>query len=283
VALDPSAETLPNHFDLEPGPLGFATGMWAYYRQKFGTKVQHAGTISVNIPSAQAKQKAQIHSAESQGWKFIYSNAHSPTTSTFTSNFQTMCGKDHIQIFFTTTENAQNAATMMANEASVSACKGVINVIPIAYDSAFLPDYQGNPNDLEIYGWNSYSMFFNAEDAAKIPEVATFQQWFRRTNPGQPMNLYAMFAWADGRMLQQAFEHSKNADRAGVMTALRNLKNWSDNGLVSPITPSSKSEGFHCYVLWHLSGGKFSRFDDPAVSASNPGGYRCDGRFLPLS
>jgi hypothetical protein len=30
VALDPAAEPLANHFDLEPGPLGYATGMWKY-------------------------------------------------------------------------------------------------------------------------------------------------------------------------------------------------------------------------------------------------------------
>jgi hypothetical protein len=64
------------------------------------------------------------------------------------------------------------------------------------------------------------------------------------------------------------------------MTALGALKNWSDNGLVSPTTPSSKTTGNHCYLLWQLSGGKFSRIDDPAITSKNPGGYRCDGTFL---
>ena len=45
-----------------------------------GSKVQHAGTISEDIPSAEAKQGAIIHAAESQGFKFVYQTAASPTT-----------------------------------------------------------------------------------------------------------------------------------------------------------------------------------------------------------
>jgi ABC-type branched-subunit amino acid transport system substrate-binding protein len=277
VALDPTAETLSNHFDLEPGALGYATGMFNYYRHKYGSKVTKVGTISENIPSATAKQNAIVHAAESQGWKFVYANAASPTTSNFQSNFQTMCGRDHIQMFFTVTEDAQNAATMIANERSVAACKGVINVIPIAYDSAFIPDYQGNKSDLNgLQGYNEYSLFFNPGEAANIPEVALFQQWFRRVNPGQPANLYAMFAWADGRMLQTAAQHAgKTLNRQSVLAALRKLKNWDDGGLIAPTTPSSKTSGNHCYILWQLQNGSFSRVADPKT------GFRCDGSFLP--
>ena len=42
-----------------------------------------------------------------------------------------------------------------------------------------------------------------------------------------------------------------------------------DNGLVAPMTPSSKAAGVHCYLLWQLQNGKYSRIDDPAT------GYRC--------
>jgi Periplasmic binding protein len=279
VALDPTAETLANHFDLEPGPLGYATGMYKYYKGKYGSKMEHVGTISEDIPSAMQKQAAQVHAAQSQGWKFTYSNAAAPTASNFTSNFQTACGKDHIQVFYTVTEDAQNAATMIQNERSIAACKGVINIIPIAYDSAFIPDFQGNVSALNgIQGWSEYSLFFNSDEAANIPEVKLLQTWFAKTNPGQPLNLYAMFAWADGRMLQQAFENAgPTASRANVLTALRKIKNFSDHGLVAPTDPGSKTVGNHCYILWQLQGGKFSRQSSPTT------GYRCDGEFLPFN
>jgi ABC-type branched-subunit amino acid transport system substrate-binding protein len=278
VALDPTAETLPNHFDLEPGPLGYATGMFKYFKAKYGSKLDNVGTITEDIPSAVEKQNADVHAAESQGWKFTYTNTASPTDSNFTSNFQTACGKDHIQVFFTITEDAQNAATMIQDEHSIAACKGVINIIPIAYDSAFIPDFQGKAAELNgLQGWNEYSLFFNANEAANIPEVKLFQTWFAKTNPGKPLNLYALFAWADGRMFQQAFQNAgPTASRASVLTALAKIKSFSDRGLVAPTDPGSKTTGNHCYVLWQLQGGQFSRMSDPKS------GFRCDGEFLPF-
>jgi Periplasmic binding protein len=277
VALDPTAATLPNHYDLEPGELGYATGMFKYFASKYGSKMQHVGTISEDIPSAMAKQSAMVKAAESQGWKFTYSNAAAPTASNFTSNFQTACGKDHIQVFFTVTEDAQNAATMIQNEHSIAACKGVINIIPIAYDPAFIPDFQGKVSDLNgIQGWSEYSLFFNHDEAANIPEVKLLQTWFAKTNPGQPLNLYAMFAWADARLFQQAYENAgPNATRASVLAALGRIKNFSDHGLIAPTDPGSKTVGNHCYILWQLQGGTFSRMSDPKS------GFRCDGTFLP--
>lgn len=275
VAIDPTLSTLRNHFDFAPGPPGYGTGMFAYYRKKFGTKVQHVGTITENIPSVLAKQRVFVHSAQSQGWKFVYQNAASPTTSNFTSNFQQMCGRDHIQVFFTETENAQNAATMVANERSVAACNGVVNIMGIAYDSAFLPDFQGDPKSVVVYGWNPYALFFNADEAANIPEVALFQKWFRRTNPGQPINLYAMYVWSAGRLLQQAIENAgPTLNRKTVLASLDKIHNYTNNGMLEPATPSSKTVGGHCYLLWELRNGQFSRVDDPAT------GYRCDGKFL---
>jgi ABC-type branched-subunit amino acid transport system substrate-binding protein len=277
VAIDPSLSTLRNHYDFAPGPPGYATGMFAYYHQKFGTKVQHAGTITENIPSVLAKQRAFVNAAESQGWKFVYQNAASPTSSNFTSNFQQACGRDHIQVFFTETVNAQYAATMLANERSVAACKGVINIMGIAYDSALLSYYQGNPKDLEVYGWTPNALFFNADEAKRIPEVALFQQWFHRTNPGQPLNLYALYVWSAGRLIQQAIETAgPTLTRKTVLASLNKVKNYDEHGLLVPSIPSSKTTGDHCYLLFQLRNATFSRVDDPAT------GFRCDGHFEKL-
>jgi hypothetical protein len=124
-------------------------------------------------------------------------------------------------------------------------------------------------------------MFFNKSDAASIPELGLFQQWFARTYPGQPANLYAMFAWASGVMLEQAMENAgPTLNRKTVLAALHKIKNFTANGMIAPETPSSKTEGVHCYVLWQFQNGEFQRQADPPISGST-GGFRCDGRFVP--
>jgi hypothetical protein len=167
---------------------------------------------------------------------------------------------------------------MVQNESAAGCPKSLINIIPVAYDQAF-PQDVGNTSAIEgLLGWNEYSLFFNRDEAQRIPELAQLQTWFSRTYPGKPLNLYALFAWAQGRLFQQAFEHAGTTiNRGTLIAALKKITNFSANGIMSPVNPGSHTTGPVCYILWQFHNGQFQRFDDPAT------GYRCDGRFLPLS
>jgi ABC-type branched-subunit amino acid transport system substrate-binding protein len=275
VQLDARAVAPSSHFDIEPGQLGYATGMFAFYAHLLGSKVKAVGTLYPNIPSAAAKQKAFVKSAEANGWKFVYSQAGDAQQTDWTNDFVTMCQSKHIQVFFTSAENAANAAKMIHNEDQAGCPKSLINIIPIAYDQAFIQDV-GSSDRLEgMLGWNEYSLFFNQDEGQRIPEVQLFQQWFARANGNKPANLYAMFAWAEARLFQQAFENAGSTiNRKTLIASAGKINNYSANGLVGPVNPSSKSEGVHCYILWKLHNNAFERLSDPAT------GYRCDGRFL---
>jgi ABC-type branched-subunit amino acid transport system substrate-binding protein len=276
VGLAPEALTPSNHFDISAGRPGFATGMFRYYKEQYGSKLDHVGTIVENIPSAVANQDNMVHSAEAEGWHFVDSILEQPTNSSFQNDFVKLCQQQHIQVFFELTEPAGNAATMMQNERQAGCPKSLINIVPIAYDQAFISDYAGSKSDLNgIVGWNEYALFFNTDAADETPEVKTFQEWFARTYPGQPINLYAMYAWADDRLFQQAAENAGSTlDRKTLLASLRRIKNFDSGGLIAPVSPSEKS-GPHCYILWKLENGGFERVDDPKT------GYRCDGEFLP--
>ena len=52
-------------------------------------------------------------------------------------------------------------------------------------------DHMGDYPRLLLTRWD--------QGAGRIPELKLFQQWFSRTYPGKPANLYALFAWASGR------------------------------------------------------------------------------------
>lgn len=278
VQLDPRAVEPASHFDVEPGELGYATGMFAFYAKLLGSKVKSVGTLYPNIPSAAAKQKGFVKSAEANGWNFVYSRAGDAQESDWTNDFVTMCQQKKIQIFFTSAENAANSAKMIHDEDQAGCPKTLINIIPIAYDQAFIQDV-GSSSRLEgMLGWNEYSLFFNKDEAAKIPELQLFQTWFTRANGNKPANLYALFAWAEARLFQQAFENAgKVINRKTLIASASNIHQYSDNGTVGPVDPTSKKEGVHCYVLWKLHNNAFERFSDP------PANYRCDGQFLPLN
>ncbi|HEU5033932.1 MAG TPA: ABC transporter substrate-binding protein [Mycobacteriales bacterium] len=278
VQLDPRAGEPASHYDVEPGPLGYTTGPFAYYAKKYPSAVKAVGTLFPNIPSAVQKQHAFVKAANSVGWKFVYSRAADATETDWTSDFVKMCGQQHIKIFFTSAENAQNAAKMIQNESQAGCPKSLINIIPIAYDQAFVADV-GDTSKIEgMMGWNEFSLFFNKDEAQRIPELQQLQTWFQRVNGNKPLNLYALFAWAEGRLFQQAFENAgPTINRKTLLAALAKIHKFDANGIVAPVDPGSKTEGVNCYLLWNFSHGAFHRMDSPAT------GYRCDGKFMPLN
>jgi ABC-type branched-subunit amino acid transport system substrate-binding protein len=274
VALAPQALTPPNHFDLATGEAGYQSGPFHYYAQKYGSKVKHVGTIIENIPSAVAEQNNFEHAAESQGWKFTSSFLEAPTNSNFQNDFVKMCTQQHIQIFFLLTEPANNIATMMHNEQQANCPKSLINIVPVAYDQGFLQDY-GNPlTPLNgLVGFSQYALFYNPGEAANLPALQTFQTWFKRVNGNQPINLYAMYAWVSMEMFQQGVETAgPTINRQTVTTALRKIKNFTGGGIIAPRNPGERA-GVHCYIIWQLENGQFSRVDDPKST------FRCDSTF----
>ncbi|HVT20477.1 MAG TPA: ABC transporter substrate-binding protein [Mycobacteriales bacterium] len=274
VALDPAADTPANHFDVSSKRNGYATGMFRYYKQKYGAKLDRVGTIVENIPSAVAKQRDQVHAAQSQGWHFVDSILEQPTNSTFQGDFVKLCQREHITAFFELTETAANAATMILNERQAGCPKDLLNIIPIAYDQAFIADYPGAKSDLDgIQGYNEYALFFNEDEGENIPEVKTFQEWYQRTYPGVPINLYGMFAWASDRLFQKAAEAvSGPLTRKSLMASLRKIRSFDAGGLIAPTDPVGGAP--HCYILYEIRNGAFERVDSPKS------GFRCDGKFL---
>lgn len=274
VSLDPSAAKPSNHFDVSAKNEGYATGMFRTYKQMYGSKLDHVGTIVEAIPSAEAKQQDQVHSAEVEGWHFTDSILEQPTNSSFQGDFVKLCQREHITAFFELTENAANAATMVQNERQAGCPKDLLNIIPIAYDQAFIADYAGPKSDLNgIQGYAEYALFFNKDEAAQNPEVKLFQDWYERTYPGVPINLYGMFSWADDRLFQQAAEAVNGPlTRKSLMASLRKIHDFGDYGMLAPTDPSSG--GPHCYLLYQIQNGAFERVTPKT-------GFRCDGKFLP--
>jgi hypothetical protein len=163
--------------------------MFAYYAKKLGSKVKHVGTLYPDIPSAAQKQRGFVKAAESEGWEFVYSRASAATDTDWTQDFVRMCNQRGVQVFFTSAENSANAAKMLQNEDQAGCDDSLVNIIPIAYDQAFLEDASGSKRLEGLMGWNEYSLFFNQDEAQQIPELKNLQAWFARVNPGKPLNL----------------------------------------------------------------------------------------------
>jgi hypothetical protein len=102
--------------------------------------------------------------------------------------------------------------------------------------------------------------------------VGLFQQWMKRVHPEAPVDLFAMYGWAAGKLFsEQVKAAGPKLTRSKFLTAIRKVHAWNAGGLVAESDVAGHKPG-HCYVLWSITAGNFRRLDSD--------GYRCDGRFV---
>ena len=270
-ALSPAKKASKTSYAVQPAPMGYPNGMFTYFAKKYGNKVKKVGSLCPNIPSAVESHKMIRNAAESAGWEWIYDETHGATESRFdTYLFQMQ--RQGVEVLFEVCENAANAASMK-KQADSQGWKPVF-VFPIAYASDFI-ERIGSPAAAEgIVGYNLYSLFFNKDEAKTIPELALYQEWMAKANPGAALDLYSMYSWAGAKLFVEALKKAgPKATRASLLAAVKGIGTFDAGGIISPGNPGAKTPS-QCYVLWQIKGGKFIRTDTPA------GKYRCDGKYI---
>ena len=75
---------------------------------------------------------------------------------------------------------------------------------------------------------------FLGEDAGRIPEVKLFNDWMKRTDPNQPVDLFAMYGWLSARLFVDAMAKMAQAGqtptRKGLLDTLSKWGSWDGNG-----------------------------------------------------
>ena len=270
-ALGPRAKQAKNNFNPAPAPMGYQSGMFAYYAKELGSKVKKVGSLCPNIPSAYLSHEAMQNAAQTVGWEWVYDERNGATQTRFDAELLQMQRRG-VEVVFISCQNAANAAEMK-READAQGFKPKW-IVPIAYASDFIERIGSAEAAEGFMGWNLYSLFFNADEAKTIPEVALYQQWMQKTHPGDAYELYSMYAWAAARLFVQSVKAAgPKLTREGLLAALRKTGKYDSNKLHIPGEPALKKPS-NCYVLWEIKGGKYLRKETP------PGTYRCDGTYV---
>lgn len=269
-ALSTRALRLANYFTPSPLPKGYPTGMFTYWKSKFGAKVRKVGSLAPNIPSAIQSWEGIRDAARSVGWEFPYFRKFAPTEQDFTADVQRMQAQG-IEIIYLSTSEVANVAQI--KQAADQQDYHPIFIAPVAYAEDFV-QLVGGPKAAEgIIGSNLYAMFFSAEDARNIPAVGRFQEWMKRVNPNAPINLFAMYSWTAAQLFVEALKAAgPRATRAGLLAELRKVNRYTADGVLALRNPAGRTAS-PCYVLWEFRGGRFLRADTPRAD------YRCDGRY----
>ena len=261
----------PINFSPQPAKARtFRTGGFLYYGKKFPEAVKAVGTIYGDVPASKESALDANAAAESVGWKIVYERGYQPTESDFTADVVRM-RQAGVKAFFTTSADAKTMARILKAMQQQGFKPEFIALGASAYDATF-PTLAGAAAEGVFI--DQQLALYQGEDASAVPEVALMNQWMQKVKPGYKPDLFAAFAWASGRMLEQALKDAgPQLTRQGLLAALKKIDNFDANGLLAPSGPASKRQAT-CDMFMQVKGGKFVRLE-PAGR-----GFLCGGSIF---
>jgi ABC-type branched-subunit amino acid transport system substrate-binding protein len=107
-----------------------------------------------------------------------------------------------------------------------------------------------------------YAMFLG-EDAGAIPEVKVFNEWMKKTDPNQVVDLFSLYGWLSGRLFGDAMnkmaEAGKTPVRTDLIDTLKSWGTWDGYGMVAPVQIGAKRPTDCFFVFTATADGKFQR------------------------
>jgi ABC-type branched-subunit amino acid transport system substrate-binding protein len=105
------------------------------------------------------------------------------------------------------------------------------------------------------YVWTQTAMI---EEAGRVPEMALYQDWLKRTGGDAPTYTGA-WAWAAGVLFTKlAVELGGKLSRASMVQAAARVRNFKGNGIISMTDPGARTSG-PCFTIMQVDSGRFTR------------------------
>jgi ABC-type branched-subunit amino acid transport system substrate-binding protein len=257
---------MPNNFSVTPAEDGGAPiAPFNYYKGKFPEEIKAVGTLYGDVPASKAAHDAYLRVGEQVGWKILYNRGYAATETDFTADVVRM-RQSGVKIVFLAASEPKTLARITKAMKQQSFDVPIITQA-IGYEKQLIT--LGGDSVEGMYTTILYTMF-QGEDSAAMPEVKLMNQWLQKVKPGYSPDVYALLAWASGRLLFTAMQKAgPRATRAQVIDAVRRLGPFDTFGLMAPANPGAKTPAT-CIVVVQLRHGHYERVDTP------PTGFRCD-------
>ncbi|HEY3811152.1 MAG TPA: ABC transporter substrate-binding protein, partial [Acidimicrobiales bacterium] len=249
-----------------PNPPGFTTGPYQFFASNPATRsgTQHLAMLVENTPQTIVTGKWEQDALSSIGYHFVFTDTGlSPTDPNFNGDVQKMKNAGVTGVIFQATGQILGQLANAMNQAGMTLTFG--NYVSTAYDPAFIqtagPGTAGTVLEQQL-------AMYEGQDAAAVPMVATFDQWYSRVNPGQTPDIYAAYGWLAGMLFAEGLNAGGAPTRPALLRGLQQITSFNGAGLAAPSDPVTKTPP-SCWIAIDVSNGKFVR--DPAT----PSGFRC--------
>ena len=131
---------------------------------------------------------------------------------------------------------------------------------PTIYDANYIK--QAGDVSKGVYVFTANELF----DNTSIREMALYRSWLEQVAPGAIPNYYGLYAWSAARLfVQEATALGGDLTRASLVANLKQVKDWTGNGLHAPMAVGAKTTSPCIKIIQYdgsswgsVSGTKFS-------------------------
>jgi ABC-type branched-subunit amino acid transport system substrate-binding protein len=233
-----------------------------YYLKHYKSATQHAAFLYINAGAAAQNASTQIKAMTQRGMKFVYTSGIDVAEFNYGPFVQNMKDKGVQWVQFL---GAYQQAAKLAQAMQAASFKPqVYNLDPTAYAPGFVQQAGSAGNGAFVF-----INFTPFEEASSNKELQLYEQWLQQVAPGATPSFFGLFSWSATRLfVEQATQLGGNLSRATLVSRLKQVDNWTGNGIHSPQHVGTKQVG-DCWRFIRLSNGKWG-----SVGGSK---YICDG------
>jgi ABC-type branched-subunit amino acid transport system substrate-binding protein len=234
-----------------PGNGEFPTAVPQYFLKKHRDLTQHAAMFYVGEAASVSNALGQVKAEERVGWKFDYVGRFDVAEFNYSPYIQQMKAKGVklVQFF-----GSSGMAARMAQSMAAADFHPQLLINAAVYDKTY--GGSGSPVENTIL----YVDFAPLEEVNTNPEMRLYYQWLQQVSPGAKMSYFGLFAWSATRLfVERAVMLGGQLTRANMIKSIKQVHNWSANGLHPPMDVGGKTPS-RCWRFVQLKAGQWKPY-----------------------
>jgi ABC-type branched-subunit amino acid transport system substrate-binding protein len=205
------------------------------------------------VNEAASVENAQTMQAvgEQRGMTFVYSSPFDVAEFNYGPYVQRMKDKGVRMVQFV---GSADQAARFARAMQAAAFRPDVYLLdPTAYDPTFV-----RSGGSAVDGTFVFIDFTPLEEASQNAELRLYDQWLQQVSPGAVPSYFGMFAWSATRLfVQEAAALGGKLSRANLVARLRQVHDWTDNGLHAAQDVGGKQNS-NCWRFLQLNDGRWT-------------------------
>ena len=252
IATNPQRFASPVSFGTDAvDPNEVSTVQYRYLKTVTGDASAKSAMVYLDAGAAVPNALAYRKTMESLGYHFVYQQAIGVTEFNYAPYAAQMKSLGVTLVQF---EGSYQFAVRLKQAMSAQGLDPVFVMDSVAYDPVFVE--AGGPSLDGTYSYVDTDLF---EEADRSAEMQLYLSWLHRVAPQAKPSFFGMFAWGSMALFTTlSLELGGRLSRSTLLAAIRNVHDYTDNGLFVPQDVGGKTSPA-CQSVIQLTNGAWTR------------------------